>query len=213
MSECETAEFFDSYAGDFDAIYGTRHTLLNRFINRHFRQSMRLRYERTIAGCRPIADRSVLDVGCGPGHYAIELARLGASNVHGLDFAPAMIDLARRHAAHAGVSERCEFEVGDFVTRTFDRTYDYVVVMGVMDYLADPQAMVDKVLSLTGSKAFFSFPVDGGLLAWQRKLRYLGRCPLYMYSEDRMRRLFGALLPGSLSVDRIARDFFVSASR
>src|SRR5688572_1501281 len=119
MAKSSVAEFFDSYAHDFDAIYGTRHTALNRLINKHFRKSMRLRYERAIAGCDPIEGRSVLDIGCGPGHFGIALASRGAGRVVGIDFAPQMLAVARQHAEQKGVADRCEWILGDFLGHRF----------------------------------------------------------------------------------------------
>jgi 2-polyprenyl-3-methyl-5-hydroxy-6-metoxy-1,4-benzoquinol methylase len=54
----------------------------------------------------------VLDVTCGPGLYAVELARRGCL-VSGIDFSPASIDYARQLAADAGLSQRCSFELRD----------------------------------------------------------------------------------------------------
>src|SRR5215471_5714500 len=93
-----TQEFFHQYANDFDAIYSNRNGLLNGFVNRVFRKSMRLRFEKSVEGCQPIEGKSVLDVGCGPGHYSITLARRGAGRVVGLDFAGGMIQIAAQHA-------------------------------------------------------------------------------------------------------------------
>lgn len=205
----QTRGFFSGYAADFDAIYANRPTLLNSAVNRLFRSSMRRRYELTIAGCNPSAGRSVLDVGCGPGHYGIELARRGAASVMGLDFAEGMLELARVYASHAGVAERCRFEHGDFLTWSAPGKFDYVIAMGFMDYISDPGRVVGKILSLTIRRAFFSFPLDGGLLAWQRKLRYRRRCPLYMYSEAQVARLF-ARNQCQFELRRISRDLFVS---
>ena len=55
-----TAGFFDRYARDFDAIYGTRNTPLNRAVNTLFRRSMRQRYLLTLEGCHPVTGRSVV---------------------------------------------------------------------------------------------------------------------------------------------------------
>jgi SAM-dependent methyltransferase len=57
----------------------------------------------------------VLDVTCGPGLYAVEMARRGCS-VHGIDFSPAAIRYARQLAVDAGVTERCTFELRDVQT-------------------------------------------------------------------------------------------------
>jgi SAM-dependent methyltransferase len=206
------AQFFDDYAGDFDAIYGNRNAGFNRIVNRLFRKAMRLRYEKTLEGCRPIEGRSVLDIGCGPGHYGIALARAGAARVLGIDFAPGMVRLAEGHAREAGVGHVCRFVEADFLAYPLERAYDYSVAMGFMDYVADPERVVSKALSVTRSRAFFSFPKDGGVLAWQRKLRYRNRCELYMYSRDRIEKLLGRLAPGRYTIESADRDFFVTVS-
>ncbi len=108
--------FFIEYAHDFDAIYGNQNGLVDSVINKLFRKSMRLRYEKSIEGCEPVQGKSVLDIGCGPGHYSITLAQRGASRVLGIDFAEGMLKLATEHAQKVGVGDRCKFEVADFYT-------------------------------------------------------------------------------------------------
>src|SRR5450755_1146133 len=116
--ETRTASFFDTYARDFSAIYGNDNTPVNAVVNRMFRKSMMLRYERSLAGCTPIEGKTVIDIGCGPGHYSVALAARGAARVLGVDFAAGMIELARARAAGAGVADRCTFTLGDFLTAT-----------------------------------------------------------------------------------------------
>lgn len=212
-TEHRTSRFFDSYAADFSSIYGGSAGLPGRLISRLFRRSMMLRFLRTLEGCRPIEGRSVLDVGCGPGHYSVELARRGAGRVVGIDFAPGMIALAAGRAEAAGVGAVCQFVCADFATHPLEGPFDYVVVMGFMDYVGDPAAVIGRVLSLTAGRAFFSFPADGGFLAWQRKIRYRHRCDLFLYRRRRLEDLFREAGAGGVSVDRIARDFFVTVDR
>lgn len=208
--ETRTANFFDGYAGDFSAIYGNDHTPINAIVNRVFRKSMMLRYERSLAGCNPIQGKTVIDIGCGPGHYSVALAQRGASRVLGVDFASGMIDIAKKRAEGAGVSDRCTFTLGDFLEATGDEQFDYAIVMGFMDYIADPLALMQKVLKVTRGKAFFSFPADGGVLAWQRRMRYKSRCELYLYSEPQIRGLISKLNVKASSVEPISRDYFVT---
>ena len=130
-----TSEFFDRYAVDFDSIYGNDNKALERVANRLFRRAMLVRYQKTIAGCQPVAGKSVIDIGCGPGHYSITLARQGANKVLGLDFAPGMLKIARERAQVAGVAERCNFALGDFLTYPLPTPFDYAIVMGFMDYV------------------------------------------------------------------------------
>jgi 2-polyprenyl-3-methyl-5-hydroxy-6-metoxy-1,4-benzoquinol methylase len=207
-----TAQFFDSYAHDFSAIYGNSHAYLTRLANALFRRSMRLRYQKTLAGCSPIAGRTVVDIGCGPGHYGVALAKAGAAAVRGIDFAPAMIQIARQHARQAAVDQRCTFEIGDCLTLPTTEKYDYAIVMGFMDYIADPRPLMEKVVSVTRGRAFFSFPKSGGPLAWQRMLRYRSRCPLYLYSQRQVHELCSSLAIRDYRVESIARDFFVTLS-
>jgi 2-polyprenyl-3-methyl-5-hydroxy-6-metoxy-1,4-benzoquinol methylase len=211
--QLRTREFFHEYAFGFNSIYSNRNTLTNRFINGAFRKSMKLRYEKTLAGCDPITGKSVLDLGCGPGHYSVTLARAGAARIVGIDFAEGMISLAKRQAEAVGVASKCTFIVEDFYKYRPDTPFDYTIVMGVMDYIGDPKPMITKVLSMTRNRAFFSFPAAGGLLGWQRKLRYRRRCPLYLYTRTQVEELFQSMKGYEAKLEPIARDFFVQVRK
>jgi SAM-dependent methyltransferase len=204
-----TASFFDRYAVDFNAIYGNSDRAFEGLINRLFRRSMLVRYERTLAGCRPIEGASVIDIGCGPGHYSVALARAGAERVLGLDFAPGMLKIADQAAHAAGVAERCAFVSGDFLNYPIGGKFDYAIVMGFMDYVRDARPVVDRVCAITRRRAFFSFPKAGGPLAWQRQLRYRSRCDLFLYGEEQIRELL-ASTGAAFSIESIGRDFFVT---
>ena len=213
MAAPRTSTFFHGYAADFDAIYGTSTGPVNALVNGLFRKSMRLRYEKTLEGCDPIAGRSVLDIGCGPGHYSVQLAKRGAGRIVGVDFAEGMLEIARKHAAAEGMADKCEFIKADFFTHQFGQPFDYVIVMGFMDYVEDAKAAVRRILELTAGKAFFSFPKGGGFLAWQRQLRYRSRCELYLYSEEQIRGPFAGLPGVEVRIESIARDYFVTAAK
>lgn len=57
--------------------------------------------------------RRILDVGCGRGTDAIELARLGCRHVDGIDVNANAIRLAKARAKRAGLSKRLHFTRGD----------------------------------------------------------------------------------------------------
>ncbi len=63
----------------------------------------------------------ILDLGCGPGLYAARLSGLGHT-CHGIDYGPASIDYARKHAP-----EQCTFSLGDIRTTDFGSGYDLVM--------------------------------------------------------------------------------------
>ena len=120
-----------------------------------------------------------------------------------------MLKIARERAASYGVAERCTFALGDFLTYPISERFDYAIVMGFMDYIRDPRAIVDRVLQIVRGRAFFSFPKAGGFLAWQRQLRYRNRCDLFLYREDEIQSLLSST-GASFSIEPNGRDFFVT---
>jgi D-alanine-D-alanine ligase len=80
----------------------------------------------------------VLDLCCGQGRHAIELARRGYLRVSGLDQAKYLVRLARKRAGEAGLKVR--FIVGDAFALPFgDASFGCVAIMGnSFGYFADP---------------------------------------------------------------------------
>ena len=85
----------------------------------------------------PLAGRSALDVGCGAGLLTEPLARLGA-RVIGIDAAPELIDVARRHASAMGLD--IDYRSGD--VQEIEGTFDLVTAMEVIEHVAEPGAFV-----------------------------------------------------------------------
>jgi SAM-dependent methyltransferase len=81
----------------------------------------------------PLADRRVLDAGCGAGWYAERLLEAGA-HVTGVDASAAMAAYARRR-----VGERAEIHVHDLATPLpfADASFDLVLCPLVLHYLPD----------------------------------------------------------------------------
>jgi len=204
------AQFFEDYARDFDAIYGRNRGRIGRALDGILRRSMRLRFERTLLGCRPIKGRTVLDVGCGPGHYGVALAREGAARVVMLDPAKEMLNLARERASRAGVTGRCEFVQGGFDEFRPREEFDFSILMGLMDYMPDPRSCVRHAIELTRQTVFFSFPKSSGPLAVIRRYRYRRRTALYMYGKQELREIFESEARGHFTIERLARDYFVT---
>lgn len=202
-------EFWDSYSSEFDAIYGTRNTLFNSIINRFFRDTMKIRFERTVQMI-PEERVSVLDIGCGPGHYCFTLAKRGSREILGIDFSGNMIALAKKHAKDSGIENTLKFEVVNFTEFNPGKKFDFSIMMGFIEYFESPAAILKKAVSLTNKKIFISFPVAGGILAFQRKLRYRRRCFLKFYYYEDIRMLMEELDIISYKIEKIKRDFFVT---
>jgi len=69
---------------------------------------------------------TALDVGCGIGRHAVELADRGVT-VHGIDISEAYLDTARERAAERGVSDLVTVEWGD-MRELSERTDEYDLV-------------------------------------------------------------------------------------
>jgi SAM-dependent methyltransferase len=90
----------------------------------------------------------VLEVGCGPGHLSIRLARQHGLDVTGLDLDPAMIERARANADQAGDGDerRPSFLVGDVASLPFpDGSFDLVISTFSMHHWADPAAGLAEI--------------------------------------------------------------------
>jgi SAM-dependent methyltransferase len=90
----------------------------------------------------------VLEVGCGPGHLSIRLARQQGLDVTGVDLDPAMIDRARAnaHRGGAGGQRRPRFLVGNVASLAFpESSFDLVVSTFSMHHWADPTAGLAEV--------------------------------------------------------------------
>jgi len=86
--------------------------------------------------------RRVLEVGCGAG---VDLARFakGGAIVTGVDLAPSAIELAKTNFAQQDLSG--DFEVADGEHLPFpDNAFDLVYAHGVVQYTANPQALVNE---------------------------------------------------------------------
>lgn len=85
-----------------------------------------------------------LDLGCGTGATAVRLARLGIQ-VTLLDSSPAMLDIAKRAAREAGVTDKVALQHGDVteLTNLFPiRSFDVVLCHNTLEFCDDPGAVL-----------------------------------------------------------------------
>jgi 2-polyprenyl-6-hydroxyphenyl methylase/3-demethylubiquinone-9 3-methyltransferase len=95
--------------------------------------------EKALTPCR----RRLLDVGCGGGILAEELARLGF-DVIGIDPAPETIDTARAHAETSGLA--IEYRTGAGECLPFaNEAFDHVVCCDVLEHVDDVSRVLGEV--------------------------------------------------------------------
>jgi ubiquinone/menaquinone biosynthesis C-methylase UbiE len=102
----------------------------------------------------------ILEVGCGAGLLAVELARRGYI-VAAIDSSEGMVELARAHATEAGVHERLTVSVGDAHTLPFaTASYDLVIALGVVPWLHSPAAALTEMARVVKPDGFVLFNSD-----------------------------------------------------
>lgn len=98
----------------------------------------------------------VLEVGCGIGTDLVRFAKGGAL-VTGIDLSATAIELARKNFAHAGLPSP-DLRVGDAETLPFEsQSFDVVYGHGVLQYAADPAAILRECarVLVPGGRAIF----------------------------------------------------------
>jgi S-adenosylmethionine-dependent methyltransferase len=100
-----------------------------------------------------------LDLGCGTGETAVRLARLGI-HVTLLDSSSAMLDIAKRAAREAGVTDKVVVQHGDatHLTNLFHTpAFDVILCHNMLEYCEDPGAVLrGAALCLRDSAAILS---------------------------------------------------------
>ena len=82
------------------------------------------RHEHYLAHMMGLRDgMKVLDVGCGVGGPAREIAKFSGVNIIGLNNNDYQIERAAKYAAKEGLSHQLSFTKGDFMVAFFDNLY------------------------------------------------------------------------------------------
>jgi tRNA (mo5U34)-methyltransferase len=91
-----------------------------------------------------LSGKSVLDIGCNAGFYALEMKRRGAARVLGIDSDEAYLDQARFAAAVSGLD--IEFrKLSVYDVGALDETFDIVLFLGVLYHLRHPLLALDLI--------------------------------------------------------------------
>jgi SAM-dependent methyltransferase len=106
-----------------------------------------------------------LDVGCGTGNLAVELAGKSAfASIEAFDFSPAYIAYAKARGADA----RINFQEGDACAIPFaDGTFDLTLSMLVLAFIPEPQRAVREMVRVTkpgGTVAACMWDLRGGVV-------------------------------------------------
>lgn len=203
--------YWDHRANEFDTFYRREKKVLRKLVDRIFRKGMKERFLLTLKECNDVSGKKILDVGCGPGRIAVELAKQGAY-VIGIDFSQNMVNLANNLAEKLGLNEKCKFVCDDFLRHAFKKKFNMVIALGLFDYTPNPAPYLAKIKSLTTEKCIMSFPCKFSMqtplrIAWLRRRK----CPVFFYTKRKVRNLLSQYF-SDFRVSSISADYFCVAN-
>src|SRR4051812_39412924 len=106
-------EVFDAYAAYYDLLYRDKD------------YPGEARYVQSLLRRHGVGAGAIIELGCGTGKHAEQLARLGFS-VHGLDLSPSMVAIARKRTP-ADLASQLQFDVGDARSARLNRKFDAAI--------------------------------------------------------------------------------------
>lgn len=122
----------------------------------------------------------VLDLAPGPGHLAIEVAKLGKQQVSGLDISETFVRIATENAKAAGVA--VDFQYGNAAQMPYaDATFDLVVCRAAFKNFTDPVAALEemhRVLKPGGKALIIDLRKDAPLEAIDEHVGRMGLNPM-----------------------------------
>jgi len=124
--------------------------------------------------------------------------------------APGMIDIAKNITSKIEHNGSIDLVVGDYLQYQFNQKFDAACLMGFFDYIEQPTEVFNKLKQDISKEIYASFPKSGGLLAWQRRVRYKMRnCPLYLYSKKDVEDIMEQCNINNYSIKDFGRGLFL----
>tara|TARA_R110000787_G_scaffold19297_15_gene58111 strand:+ start:18318 stop:19052 length:735 start_codon:yes stop_codon:yes gene_type:complete len=110
-----------------------------------------------IDGHSPVADRHLLDVGCGGGILAEAMAQRGAS-VTGIDMGQTPLEIARLHCIESGLSIDYQLTTAEQYAAERPASYEVVTCLEMLEHVPDPASVINACATLVkpGGDLYFS---------------------------------------------------------
>ena len=90
-------------------------------------------------------NKSIVDVGCGTGDFAINLTKVGAKKVIGIDLNEKHIDSAELKAISEGVEKNTKFICTDFNTYQPNELFDIAFSLSAFEHIPSPLNSLKKI--------------------------------------------------------------------
>lgn len=191
---------FDAYAVDdrWGELYDARNPRSHGFLARR---------RKTLELLGDVRGKRVLDLGCGSGAM-LGVLRGAAVEYHGIDIAPTMVAVAKRHIDQLGLGAGFRVAVGSVHALPYrSGSFDAAVGMGLLEYFDEPETVVAEALRVLKPHGTLVFtiprrgslddlavrataPVRAGLRAITGRRGDIGRG---LYRDDEFRAVFRRL--------------------
>lgn len=129
------------------------------FYDRHYarepRRARNVTHERHTEIARYVTGDSVLDLGCG---VALIANMIGERAYLGIDFSSEAIASSRRVSENSRAAFICDSLAN--TSNYVKRPYDTVLMIEVLEHLAEPEAAVELAMSLAAQRFVATLPVD-----------------------------------------------------
>ncbi len=112
---------------------------------------------------RGLVGKTVLEIGCGTGFFALETLRNGAPSCVGIDLSSAAIQEANAFAKESGLEDRARFEVANAASARQPAS-DVVVMDKVLCCYPDADALIKTASESSKELLGFVVPRDEGLM-------------------------------------------------
>jgi 2-polyprenyl-6-hydroxyphenyl methylase/3-demethylubiquinone-9 3-methyltransferase len=105
----------------------------------------------------PVAEKKVLDVGCGGGILSESLAQRGAV-VTGIDMGDAPLGVAKLHQLESGLSINYQKSTAEDFAKNHENTFDIVTCLEMLEHVPDPSSVINACAKMVkpGGAVFFS---------------------------------------------------------
>lgn len=159
------------------------------------RQADKLEKDLFLKVVNPKKGETLLDIGCGTGHFSFWFHDLGLE-VTGIDISLNMLGVAVDRLKH----EEIKLVRGDAHSLPFqDKSFDLTVMITTLEFLREPRKAVEEAFRVTKSKVFLGVLSRWSILSLRRRLKTLFRGSIYQkakfYSIRGLRRLTRNYLP------------------